>query len=196
MRYIVFVILIFVKSQLGVLAQSESEAQELCFQNVSMGLHHEDFLKALSLQSFQVVAKPRYIDFQENKYYLKGRYEHKACEVEVGVSPQTQTIDTLKIYFTQVNNPLVAYRAMNSFYSEKYASKIFDNYYDTHLSAKESCNFLALEPYVSAFAVAGGIVQLNLRYDKEKRRYDFFVLYVSTDAFVPVLQNEDEVIEW
>ncbi|CRH72569.1 Uncharacterised protein [Chlamydia trachomatis] len=55
---------------------------------------------------------------------------------------------------------------------------------------------LSIEPYVIAFSVAGGVIQFELKYIPLTHRFVYSVLFVDTENALPVIPQDDAVIEW
>ena len=126
---------------------------------------------------------------------FRGRFENIPCIVEVGKN-HADRVDTVRVFFLNVNNPLRSYNILTNIYRNRYGTPIFENYYDTHLLPHDAQQQLASDPFVTTFSVNGNTVQFSLCYDVRLREYIYCLLLIDTKNAQPVLSNTDEVIEW
>ena len=102
----------------------------------------------------------------------------------------------MRIFFTNVNNPLRSYRILTNIYRTRYGNPIFENYYETHLLPHDAQQQLAADPFVTTFSANGGTVQFSLQYNSRQYEYIYTLLLINTKNAQPVLSNTDDVIVW
>lgn len=178
-------------------AQESATTQHphLNFSGISLNNTVADFTDALVAKGFTPENAPLLLPINKANTTFRGRFENIPCIVEVGQNP-TEKVDTVHVYFLNVNNPLRSYQILTNIYRSRYGTPIFENYYDTHLLPNEAQQQLASDPFVTTFSVKGGTAQFSLQYDVRFYNYIYKLLLVNTDNAQPVLPNSNDIIEW
>lgn len=179
------------------LAQSPTTAehQHLNFSGISLNNTVADFTDALVAKGFTPENAPLRLPINKANTTFRGRFENIPCIVEVGQN-RTEKVDTVHVYFLNVNNPLRSYQILTNIFRSRYGTPIFENYYDTHLLPNEAQQQLASDPFVTTFSADGGTVQFSLQYDVRFYNYIYKLLLINTDNAQPVLPNSNDIIEW
>ena len=178
-------------------AQSSTATEHLplTFCGISLDNTAAAFADSLSAKGFKPETAPLRLPISKANATFRGRFENIPCIVEVGQN-HTEKVDTLRIYLLNVNNPLRSYKILTNYYRSHYGAPIFENYYDTHLLPREAQQQLAADPFITTFSVDGGIVQFSLKYDAQLCNYIYSLLFIDTENALPILSNDDSVIEW
>lgn len=178
-------------------AQESATTQHphLNFSGIALNNTVADFTDALVAKGFTPENAPLLLPISKANTTFRGRFENIPCIVEVGQNP-TEKVDTVHVYFLNVNNPLRSYQILTNIYRSRYGTPIFENYYDTHLLPNEAQQQLASDPFVTTFSVNGGTAQFSLQYDVRFYNYIYKLLLINTDNAQPVLPNSNDIIEW
>lgn len=195
MKHFLVIILSFVCLCVAAQKTKDYVRPHLSFCGVSMNNCLEDFTDSLLAKSFVKVDSVKDVSPLLDHVYLQGRFENIACTVDVGQSV-THKVDTLKVYLNDVNNPVLSFKILTNFYRSKCGSPVFDNYYYPPMGTDDLKQQLSIEPYVIAFSVAGGVIQFELKYIPLTHRFVYSVLFVDTENALPVIPQDDAVIEW
>ncbi|AWX07944.1 hypothetical protein [Prevotella intermedia] len=179
------------------LAQSPTtaERQHLTFCGISLNNTAAAFADSLVAKGFKPETAPLRLPINKANATFRGRFENIPCIVEVGQN-HIEKVDTLRIYLLNVNNPLRSYKILTNFYRSHYGAPIFENYYDMHLLPREAQQQLAADPFITTFSVDGGTVQFSLKYDAQLYNYIYSLLFIDIGNTLPILSNDDSVIEW
>ena len=179
------------------LAQSPTTAehQHLTFCGIPLNNTAAAFADSLVAKGFKPETTLFRLPIDKANDTFRGRFENVPCIVEVGRN-HTEKVDTLRIYLLNVNNPLRSYKILTNFYRSRYGAPIFENYYDTHLLPREAQQQLTADPFITTFSVNGGTVQFSLKYDAQLYNYIYSLLFIDTENALPILPNDDSVIEW
>lgn len=167
----------------------------LNFSGISLNNTVADFTDALVAKGFTPENALLLLPISKANTTFRGRFENIPCIVEIGQNP-TEKVDTVHVYFLNVNNPLRSYQILTNIYRSRYGTPIFENYYDTHLLPNEAQQQLASDPFVTTFSVNGGTAQFSLQYDVRFYNYIYKLLLINTDNAQPVLPNSNDIIEW
>ena len=108
------------------------EHQHLTFCGISLNNTATAFADSLMAKGFKTETAPPQLPINKTNTILSGRFESIPCIVEIGKNTNEQ-VDTVRIFFTNVNNPLRSYRILTNIYRTRYGNPIFENYYETHL---------------------------------------------------------------
>lgn len=178
-------------------AQSSTATEHLplTFCGISLDNTAATFANSLSAKGFKPETAPLRLPISKGNATIRGRFENIPCIVEVGKN-HADRVDTVRVFFLNVNNPLRSYNILTNIYRNRYGTPIFENYYDTHLLPHDAQQQLASDPFVTTFSVNGNTVQFSLCYDVRLREYIYCLLLIDTKNAQPVLSNTDEVIEW
>lgn len=195
MRYALFLVLFL--SYLKGAAQNifNQSNQHLKFSGVSMASPLSDFIDTLKTQGYQDGLSAKWQHPVKAKSYMHGRFENLNCILEIGQSV-SGGVDTLCVYFVNINNPLISYKILNNFYRSRYGKPIFDNYYAPMDYFSKAKLQLATDPFITTFSISGGIIQLGLKYDEKLNDYVYTILFVDTLNAAPIIPDDDSVIEW
>ena len=179
------------------LAQSPTtaERQHLTFCGISLNNTAAAFADSLVAKGFKPETAPLRLPISKGNATFRGRFENIPCIVEVGKN-HADRVDTVRVFFLNVNNPLRSYKILTNFYRSHYGAPIFENYYDTHLLPHDAQQQLASDPFVTTFSVKGGTAQFSLQYDVRFYNYIYKLLLINTDNAQPVLPNSNDIIEW
>ena len=171
------------------------EHQHLTFCGISLNNTATAFADSLMAKGFKTETAPPQLPINKTNTILSGRFESIPCIVEIGKNTNEQ-VDTVRIFFTNVNNPLRSYRILTNIYRTRYGNPIFENYYETHLLPHDAQPQLATDPFVTTFSANGGTVQFSLQYNSRQYEYIYTLLLINTKNAQPVLSNTDDVIVW
>lgn len=193
-QLLLFVFLLFC-AHIEAQESATTHNQHLNFSGISLNNTVADFTDALIAKGFTPENVPLLLPISKANTTFRGRFENIPCIVEVGQNP-TEKVDTVHVYFLNVNNPLRSYQILTNIYRSRYGTPIFENYYDTHLLPNEAQQQLASDPFVTTFSVKGGTAQFSLQYDVRFYNYIYKLLLINTDNAQPVLPNSNDIIEW
>ena len=137
-------------------AQSSTATEHLplTFCGISLDNTAAAFADSLSAKGFKPETAPLRLPISKGNATFRGRFENIPCIVEVGKN-HADRVDTVRVFFLNVNNPLRSYNILTNIYRNRYGTPIFENYYDTHLLPHDAQQQLASDPFVTTFSVNG-----------------------------------------
>ena len=111
---------------------------------------------------------------------MKGRYDSFHCLLELSASGDTQLVDSVTVWFQDVNNPVGNYRVLRGFYTRHYGQPVADNFYNiAELGYASPEEQLANDSYATLFSLDGGTVTMRLSYDPKEKVYKYSLLFVD-----------------
>ena len=133
------------------------EHQHLTFCGISLNNTATAFADSLMAKGFKTETAPPQLPINKTNTILSGRFESIPCIVEIGKNTNEQ-VDTVRIFFTNVNNPLRSYRILTNIYRTRYGNPIFENYYETRCAtatgSRPFCNNILCQWWHSSIFVA------------------------------------------
>lgn len=167
-------------------ATTASEAQtteilpekHLEFRGISLGQPRDAFADLLRAKGYEITT-PQH-PTSSSSVWMKGRYDSFHCLLELSASGNTQLVDSVTVWFQDVNNPVGNYRVLRGFYTRRYGQPVADNFYNiAELGYASPEEQLASDSYATLFSLDGGTVTMRLSYAPKEKAYKYSLLFVD-----------------